>query len=199
MPNAPLRRGCPLCSGTGTVAYVRHAQWLNDHCTDRNGPLDSDDYPDGVEVDFLARRRWARVEFKHAREPMRHGQITHLAALHQGMSASGWDVLLLVVYDEGQQEAGAQVRFRWTSSQSAWTAPETWPEHLTTLDALGRSIADWMWRGGLRPVFACPAPPACVACGAVLPRTPQQTMPVRGRNSWVCAACFRRHFGVKVA
>lgn len=180
------------------MSFVRAGAWLNRHCPGANGPLDADDYPDGLEVDCLARRRWSRLETKHPGESMLAGQVGHLYAMHQ-MSASGWEVLLLVVYDEGQRDAGAQVRFTWHSSKAQWVDPRRWPEHRTTLDALGRSVASWVWCGAERPAFACPPPPACIACGVVLPRLPQQTMPVDGKPGWVCVECFHLYMGAAKA
>jgi hypothetical protein len=192
VPNAPLR-GCPMCGRAGGFSFVRSGSWLNRHCPDANGPVDADDYPDGHEVDSLARRRWARVEYKRPHEPVPVGQGAHLRALHD-MAANGWEVLLLLVWDEGQRDGGAQVRFAWCSSRAQWHAPADWPEHRTTLEALGRSVAAWVWCGAARPAFACPPPPTCASCGAPLPRTPQQTMPMKGVPVWVCTACFGVRF-----
>jgi len=172
---------------------MRSGEWLNRHCLQTNGPVDSDDFPDGHEVDCLPRRRWVRLEYKHRGETMRAGQVTHLRALAE-MSGSGWDVLLLVVRDEGQSDAGAQVQFAWHSCRAPWRPPNEWALHRTTLEALGRALAAWVWCGGDRPAFACPPPPACAACGASLPRMPQQTMPIGGQPAWVCQECFAAYF-----
>jgi hypothetical protein len=197
MPNRPLRT-CPTCSGSGHPSYVRSGDWLNRWCPGKNGPVDADDYPQGHELDCTNRRGLARVEYKRRGELMLPGQAFHFRALHACVG-NEWLWLFLVVMDEGQTGPEAQVRFRWLSSRQPWADPATWPEHRTTLDALGRGIALWMWERGPAPLFATPPPPACAACAAALPATPTQTMPYGGRDAWVCLRCFREHFGVKVA
>lgn len=194
MPNAPLHH-CPLCGSDKRPSYVRCGAWLNKHCPQANGPVDADDYPAGLELDFLARRRWARLEIKRPGENVPVGQATHLRALH-GMASNGWDVLLLLVWDEGQSEDGEQVRFSWCWSRREWEAPQAWREHRTTLEALGMSIASWVWCGADRPGFMLPPPPACAVCGDGLPRRPEQTIPRAsggGPNVYVCVSCFHDH------
>ncbi len=178
-----------MCGGTGRASYIRKGEWLNGYCPWSNGPVDADDYPDGQEIDCLAEQRFARLEYKRPGESVPVGQAKHLRALHE-MVSKGWEVLLLVVVDEGQSDGGQQVRFSWCSSRGQWQPPSEWMEHRTTLDALARSVVGWVWSGTGRPVFLLPPPPACGACGVLLPRTPQQTIPVDGVNMWVCLDCF---------
>ena len=150
-------------------------------------------------MDCLANRRFARVEIKPPGEPVPAGQGAHLRALH-GMASNFWEVLLLLVWDEGQSEGGHQVRFAWCSSRGDWVPPKDWTEHRTTLDALGRGVASWLWCGAERPGFLQPPPPRCAVCGEVLPARPQQTIPVDDRMRWVCLDCFHIHLGaVKAA
>ena len=196
MPNRPLRV-CPSCGGGGSPSYVRSGAWLNAHCPGANGPLDTDDYPDGHEVDCAATGRWARVEYKRPRETMLGGQAKHLEVLHRAWRPE-WTLLLLVVEDDGQSSDGAPVSFRWRTSRQPWRDPAMWSVHRTTLSALGKSVAAWVWRAGPSPAFLVPLPPACAACSVPLPEHPQQTMPVGGTNAYVCAACFRTQFGLRV-
>lgn len=194
MPNRPLRV-CPVCA-TGHPTLLRSGAWLNDHCPKLNGPMDADDFPEGHELDNWTNWTFCRCEYKRPGEEMLPGQIHHLRFLDEAVR-QGVSVLLVLVSDEGQQDVGQQVAFRWLTNRQGWRHPRDWPEHRTVIDALGREIADWVYRRGPQPAFTVPPPPTCAACGGPRPRTPQQTMPVLGKNSWVCAACFRRHFGLK--
>lgn len=195
MPNEPLRT-CPLCSGTGRPSFVRSGKWLNPHCPGKNGPIDADDYPDGHELDCTKEKSFFRVEYKRPKEAMHLGQLYHFQAFH-ALARPEWTVLFLVVVDEGQSDAGAPVRFRWLTSKRQWRPLEQWEEHRTTLDALGRGIGKWVWGTGPKPVFLEPPAPSCALCGAPLPEHPTQTMPWEGKNVWVCAECFREHFGIR--
>lgn len=195
MPNRPLRT-CPTCSGTGQPSFVRSGKWLNAYCPGKNGPVDADDYPDGHELDCSGQKSFFRVEYKRPREEMYPGQFYHLQALH-GLARPDWTTLLLVVTDEGQSDAGAPVGFRWLTSKRQWSPPDRWPEHRTTLDALGKGIARWVWGAGPKPIFLEPPPPGCASCGVLLPGHSTQTMPIDGENAWVCLDCFREHFGLR--
>jgi hypothetical protein len=196
MPNRPLRV-CPTCGGTGHPSYIRSGAWLNEQCPKANGPVDADDFPDGHELDCADTGRFHRVEYKRPGESWQQGQQRHILELHAAFRSCANRVLLLLeVLDEQQAQRGAQVEFRFLTSREEWRPVLEWATHRTTLEALARSVSAWIWENGPEPPFFNPPPPACQACGAPLARRPQQTLPVNGRPVYVCAECFRAHFGV---
>jgi hypothetical protein len=97
------------------------------------------------ELDNYDGHRLARVEYKRAQEGVPvGGQEKHFRAVLESVG-NGWELLLVLVIDEGQTAAGQEARYRWRVS----TKPRmTWGEQdylKDSLDNLGRRIADWLW------------------------------------------------------
>ena len=141
--NKALRTGCPACSGTGQVTFIRSGAWLNKHCPGENGPTDVDSSPLTHELDNYYKKRKARVEYKNPGEPISRGQEFHFIAELESV-ASHWWALFVLVIDDGQESEDQMVRFKWRDSR---TTP-TWGDaeyHQEELGKLGKRIADWLW------------------------------------------------------
>src|SRR5581483_11441745 len=101
MTNAPLRVGCPVCSGTGHVTYLRSGEWLNQWCPGLNGPCDDDSRPNSHGLDNSAACRKARIEYKRPGETISRGQDIHLASELRSIRAD-WKAIIVLITDEGQ-------------------------------------------------------------------------------------------------
>lgn len=145
MSNAPLHVGCPVCSGSGQVSWLRSGEWLNRHCPGKNGPVDVDSSPFSHELDNYFKRRKLRVEYKHPGESVSPGQEYHCLAELES-TAPTWRTLLVVVFDEGQAGADDPIRFKWRTSDKPrqdW-ADLGWNDPIP-VGELGKRIAAWLW------------------------------------------------------
>lgn len=140
MSNAPLRVGCPVCSGTGQVSWLRSGAWINEHCPGRNGPVDVDSSPFTHELDNYRDKRKARIEYKRPDEPIKEGQLKHFKAELRSVK-DDWYSSVIVVVDEGQQRPDDPITYfalhrndlRWGDAQ------------VETVGVLGKKIAELVW------------------------------------------------------